>query len=118
MIEQETEKVFVVVVTSREVRTGYGGSVMTPKGAKFIATEDSEGWVEATSSHSHGEVPNDAKTFTTLVDAEEFAERWEGHPWWCRPSGKYEILEVTPRYKQVREGYEVCVTASSNQEKP
>ena len=88
---------FVVIVESEEARSGVKGNpIVTREGSEFIATIEADGWVEATSSNFHGKIPADAKTFGTYGEAEGFAKRWEGHPWWCRPNGNYKIVEVEP----------------------
>jgi hypothetical protein len=98
---------FAVIVESREMRSGaQGNPIITREGERFWALVEPEGWVEATSARASGStVPGAAKTFQTRAAAERFAERWKGHPWWCSPNGKYEIVEVAPRYVRVRDGY-------------
>jgi hypothetical protein len=54
---------------------------------------------------SPGEVPSDAKTFATEEDAKAFAKSWKGHPWYCQPNGKHEVLRAERVYRQIPDGY-------------
>lgn len=92
------EHVFAVVVHSKQM-LAYDKSIMTKKDERFWATIEREGWVEASSSRmlSDDGVPGDVKTFTTQEEAEKFARRWRGHPWWCSPNGTFEIVKLIPR---------------------
>ena len=109
-------KKFVLIVESKEARSGHNDTVMTRNGDKFLVTLEPEGWVEATSEiwsdlYSKRGFPNSVKVFNSEEDAVKFAKRWKGHPWWCVPNGNYEVIEVTPRFRQVPDGY----TAASEQ---
>ena len=97
---------FAIIVESKEAISGYNHTVMTKAGDKFLVTKDHEGWVEASSTRWNGEI-EDPKLFPSRASAESFAKRWKGHPWWCKPNGNFEILEVKPVYTQVLRGYEV-----------
>ena len=98
-------KMFVVVVTSGQVKDRLG-QVATCEGAKFIVTiPDAGHFVEASSVLFAGEPVAHAKGFETREEAAEFGKRWRGHPWWCKPKG-FQILEVNPRYRQVFDGYD------------
>ena len=101
---------FIVVVESKEARSSYKDNpILTYEGDRFIVLEDDEGWVEATSTiFINDEIPRGAKLFDTEKDAAKFAKRWKGHPWWCRPNGNYEIIEVIPKTETVIKiiGYE------------
>lgn len=101
---------FVVLVESEEARSSVAGNpVLTKDGDRFWVTTDREGWVEANSVKMEGlsSIPVDAKPFKTREDAEEFALRWNGHPWWCKPKhGKHEVIEVRETYRPVHSGYE------------
>lgn len=104
--------VFAIIVTGLEARSGFPcNSIVSNAGDRFWVTiEDSVG---ASSTHfrSYDEVPRHAKTFMSSEVAEKFAKQWKGHPWWCRPSGEYEIVELHPKYRRVPDGY-VAVAAS------
>lgn len=90
---------FVVVVESAKVISGAKvNSPITYEGDRFIVTIDPEHWVEADSQHFNGEIPPHAKIFDTFNEAEKFAKRWGGHPYWCKPNGNYEIIEVQPKF--------------------
>ena len=92
------ERTFAVIVHSKEM-LAYDKSIMTKEGERFWATVDREGWVEASSSRARVNegVPGDVMTWPTREDAEKFARRWKGHPWWCSPNGTFEIVELIPR---------------------
>lgn len=62
--------------------------------------------IAANGRQTHGKIASDAMAFSTREIAEEFAKKWTGHPWWCKPSGQFEVIEVTPRYRQVIDGYD------------
>jgi hypothetical protein len=93
-------ELYAVVVTSLEAKST-SGTVITPAGTQFIATIEPDGWVPATSSRYTGAIPADAKTFDTEEAAVNFAKSWNGHPWWCRPNGEYEVIQVTTATKSV-----------------
>ena len=97
---------FVVVVESFEARSEYG-KVITKNGQKLLVTF-SEGW--DSSSDWNGNInssSNEPKLFESIDSATAFARKWEGHPWYCKPNGNFEIIEVRPVYKQVQDGYEI-----------
>ncbi len=96
-----------MIVESRQVLDAHN-DVITKKGERFLVMLEHEGWVEATSQRIEDSdaIHKDAKIFDTPEEAKAFIKRWEGHPWWCVPNGKYELVEVTPRYVQVFSGWE------------
>jgi hypothetical protein len=92
---------FAVIVVSKEAKSGVQGApVMTQEGDRFWVLEEPGHWVEATSCQCFDSavLPGDLKTFSTREKAGAFATRWDGHPWWCRPTGEYEIVSVRPDY--------------------
>jgi len=109
---------FVLIVESHEARSGYNNTVLTESGDRFLVVDEPEGWVEATSAAWTGSLndsngfPHEPKLFESVGEAAAFAKRWEGHPWWCKPNGKYEILEMRPAFKQVQDGYEMILKAA------
>ncbi len=110
---------YVVVVESFEACSGaIGNQILTREGDKFIALLDESGWVEASSIKYDGLIPMNAKTFATKESAEEFARRWKGHPWWCRPNGNYKVLEVQEIAVIERRvvGYELIINEVSNEQ--
>lgn len=71
-------------------------------GETFVVTVDREyAWDTSSRWHNGDPIPLDAKIFQTAEAAAKFAKKWLGHPWWCKPNGNYEIVEVVPVYKQV-----------------
>jgi hypothetical protein len=103
---------FALIIESAEAKSEYDNSVMTRTGEKMLVIEDPERWVEATSHYWHSNYNNSegfppfTKLFGSVEAATEFAKRWVGHPWYCKPNGNFEVIEVMPRYKQVLKGYE------------
>lgn len=114
MNNQKITALFAVIVESCEARSGYNDSIMTKAGDKFLVTVEPEGWVEATSSQWNGSLrnsngfPHKPKMFDSREAAEKFAKRWKGHPWWCRPNGNFDIIEIEPVFKQVPDGYAIA----------
>ena len=94
---------FAIIVTSQEVRDN-DGHIMTKAGERFLLTEGE--WVDATSIRLPNEdFPKETKSFPSRAKAKAFAKRWIGHPWWCKPTGEYEIVEIKPAYKSILSGY-------------
>lgn len=93
---------FALIVKSKKV-----GS-MTEAGSEFIVRACDQGCVPATSSlllMTDQVLPKDTMLWPTEEKAEEFARNWEGHPYWCRPNGKFRVVAVTPKYVQVHDGF-------------
>ena len=102
---------FALIVESREATNDI--NIVTKEGEKFLVTVQPEGWVEATSTRLIGKLDilfNRTKLFDSVEEATKFAKRWAGHPWWCIPNGKFEIVEVQPVFKQMLDGYKVVNT--------
>lgn len=85
------------------------GTLVSKYGDWHWIVVEPEGWVAATSTKDSGDVPYDVKTFGTESDAQRFAKYWRTkyHPWYGKPNGTYEFVAIKPKYKQVRDGYEV-----------
>lgn len=101
------EVLFALLITGKEARSGVPGNpVVGAAGEKYWVTIEPDGWVEATSRRARtaADVPEDIKPFATVTDAENFANRWKGHPWWCIPCG-YEVIPVIPVYEQRQVGW-------------
>ena len=96
---------YALRVESREVLYA-DGDVNTFEGAEFWVCVEPEGWVEATSSPYHGQMAPDLLTFKTPEAAGRFAKRWDGHPWWCKPNGKFTVVPVRRKFVQCAAGYE------------
>ena len=97
---------FIVVGESLEALSE-SGKVITKNGQKFIVTF-SEGWDSSISWNGNiNRSSNNPKLFESIDTATEFARKWKGHPWYYKPNGKFEIVEVRPVYKQVQDGYEI-----------
>lgn len=109
---------FVLIVEGKEARSR-SGCVVIPAGEKFLVVEEPEGWVEATSCSYRGNLrrsrglQSQAKVFDSVAAATEFAQCWKGHPWYCKPNGNYEVIEVRPVSIQVFDGYEAVTPASA-----
>jgi hypothetical protein len=100
---------FAVKVASREV-LGAVEQVMTRAGDWFWIVKEPEGWVWATSTDasSNGSIPAAVLTFSTKEKAARCAKKFRNrsHPWWCKPNGIYEIVEVKLVMKEVFSHYE------------
>jgi hypothetical protein len=97
---------YVLCVQSKEAPAGLGRAPMTEEGDWFLVMEDvPDHWVEATAMRvtlpfDPAYIFNtDVKVFDTAAEAAAFAQRWGGHPWWCRPNGTFQIYEVSAHYK-------------------
>ena len=102
-IYPERSVTFCVIVESKEARSGSKGNpIITRAGEKFVVINGRRG---ITSQNFVDVMPTDTLPFSTREEAEKFAMSWKGHPWYCIPSGKYEVVEVEPIYKQVLVGY-------------
>ena len=98
---------FVVIVVMQEARYLHDGAIATPDGTRCWLTCDE--WVAASSRKVDDEnvIPINTKTFQTVEEADAFANRWKGHPWYCKPHpGRHEVIAVKPRYRQVHDGFE------------
>jgi hypothetical protein len=97
---------YAVFVRSKEVHY-HDGTIASHDDESYLAVVEPEGWVEASSRRMRPDaptIPKDALTFDTTEKAEAFVKRWKGHPWWCQPNGKYEIVPVEPVFEQVQVG--------------
>lgn len=88
---------FSVIVACKEAISA-NGHVVTRQAEKRWVCNSEGGWVEATSQGFFGysEIPGDVKAFASREDAEKFARRWKGHPWYCQPTGEFEVIELEP----------------------
>jgi len=98
---------YAVIVHSKEARSGdKNGTVMTKDGDRFWACIEPEGWVDADGRQVVGETPPaDVKVFNSPREAEKFAKRWKGHPWWVRPNGTFEVVPLVPNMVVVQQGW-------------
>lgn len=70
-------------------------------GRPFLVTSDAEAWDAGKHYVCDESLPIDTKLFDSVEDAQRFAESWPGHPWWVKPSGRYDVIEVEPVYERV-----------------
>lgn len=101
---------FALIVAGKEARSGDAQkTVMTVAGERFWVMNEPDGWVEATSVRvdSSQRIPADVKVFATAADAEKFARRWKGHPWWCKPNGVFEVVPVSPIFVTQQCGWQL-----------
>jgi hypothetical protein len=99
-------KLYGLIVTGSEQRSGYDNTIMTRRGEQFWVVIESDGWVPATSRgmKNRTDVPNDLKVWKTKEEAVSFGKMWKGHPWWCSPIG-FEVIEIEPKFKEIFDGY-------------
>ena len=98
---------YTVLIESDEEKSGAKGNpIITHKGEKYWPTVDTDGWIEASSVRclDENQIPTGVLTFLTKEKAEAFGKRWKGHPWWVVPIG-YEVVKLTPKFKQVSDGF-------------
>lgn len=101
---------YAIIVQGKEVKAD-NGNLMTREGDRFWVLREPQGWVSATSTRFKGyeNVPSDILTFESEAAAKEFASKWNGHPWYCRPYKRkgLEIVPVQVRTRVVFDGYEL-----------
>lgn len=95
-----SDKKFALIVTGRKVKD------MVQSGQEFLVEVEPEGWVAATSTRFDGSFTGRTKIFSSEDEAVNFAASWDGHPWWCKPTDKFRVIEIKQKYKQVPDGYE------------
>jgi hypothetical protein len=97
---------YAVIVTGKEMRSGAEGNpIVGREGERYWVCEDH--WGDTSSRCTDpARVAGDVKLFKTEAAATAFAQRWSGHPWWCSPTGEFEVVEIRPRYRKVLVGYE------------
>lgn len=96
---------YAVIVRSR--RVVQNKLVRTKAGQKFWARHGDWGPTSA-AVVDLDDVPDDVLTFSDRTEARLFAEKWEGHPWWCVADGRHEIVPIEPKYKTVQDGYQLA----------
>jgi len=99
---------FAIIVSGSEVKSS-NNNTLSAEGQQYWVVIEREGWVEATSRHYQSAVPADVKLFDSETSARTFANRWSGHPWWCKPKS-YEIVKLQERYERIMTGYDVVET--------
>ncbi len=104
-----TEIRYAVIVSSRQAKA-FDGAIRTKHGEEFWIMIAHDGWAAATSSRFCGmsQVPGDVKPFDTRAEAEEFAKRWKGHPWWCDANGTFRIVEIVPHMITIQRGWDLA----------
>jgi hypothetical protein len=97
------------VVVELQHKTYKDGKTATRSGEKALIINGD--WVEATTRKISSDTPspsdlrNDLKTFASVGEVEALLRRWEGHPWYHKHNGNYEVFEVEANYKKVPDGY-------------
>lgn len=74
------------------------GKVTTEEGYRCVISYDPGGYGPTGSPLSSGF--KYAALWNTFEEAEEFAKKWWGNPWYHIPNGNYEIVELEPLYVQ------------------
>jgi hypothetical protein len=113
VIEMSEAIRYAVIVIGRE-RSNLG-HVIGPRNQRYWVMNEPDGWVEATSQpvDENEPAPAGLKTWATEDEAVAFAERWDGHPWWCAPRA-YEVITVNPAFVVERKlvGYQRAATVA------
>ncbi len=91
---------YALIVESKEVLGTRG--IFTEEGTEFLVTIEEEGWVPGTSTEYHmgDTIRKDTKIFKSVQHAQHFAKSWGGHPWWCKPNGKYRVIKLEAVYEE------------------
>lgn len=99
---------FAIIAIAREVKSA-DGNIMARDGERFWL--ENEQWIDATGArfdrYPDGRGSASLKTFTSRDDAEAFAKKWKGHPWWVKPKS-FEVVEVEPLFEVVTGYRRVC----------
>lgn len=100
---------YALIVESKEAKSS-SGTVVTEEGDRFLVKKNPDGWTDATSVQwSYVSdldcLSDELKVFTTKEAAIAFARKWTGHPWYCKPNGNFEVIEVLPVYKKSLVGH-------------
>lgn len=105
---------FAVIVTLRanaaqNVMSGALGWLCAGEWGSEIAEFDRCSWKECDRKH----IPKNVTKFKTREEAEAYGESTKREPehggfgcWWQKPTGKYEVVEIKQKFKQVPDGYE------------
>lgn len=86
------------------------GTLISREGQWHWIVNEPDGWVWGTSISAHGDrVAGDVKTFTTKEAALEGQARWKKdyHPWYGKPNGVYEIVELEPTFQTTQTGWKI-----------
>jgi len=90
---------FALKVQSRLVLSPDRSVEMTKAGEWFWVLHGEWG---VTSKGCRGEgIPRDIQVFKSFDEAERFGKNWRGHPWYCRPNGTCEVIEMEENTKIV-----------------
>lgn len=104
-----------IIVTSREMRCNTPErTIMTEHGTKlWIILEPQYDWISSEIVSDPEKPSLLLKTWDTMLEAESFAKKWKGHPWWCSPIA-YDVIEVEPRIVPRQEGWIVRRSQQEN----
>ncbi len=86
------------------------GYLVSRNGDWHWIINEPEGWVWATSSTASSQGVNaDVKVFATRNEAVDACDVWKEsyHPWYGKPNGIYEIVELEPTYSTKQTGWKV-----------
>lgn len=86
-----------------EEAVGDLGMIITPCGEEaWIIVDD---YVLTSCVAENNDLPNNILKFGTEEEAHKLMKIWKGHPWYYKPSGKYSVIPIEPRFVQC--GYKV-----------
>lgn len=96
-----------IKIQCKEVMSASGETIMQEENSwVYVVDEEYIGGGSADGIDNSYHSSKDLLTFTTFKKAEAFAKKWKGHPWWIEPKG-YKIIELTEKFKQVFDGYDI-----------
>lgn len=96
---------FILKMQCKEIRSSLNDEIMTREG-QWVWITNGE-WGTTSGNGFFDKIPGDVLEFESKEKAEKFTKHWQGHPWYYKPNGVWEILEVKPKFKQVQDGWEV-----------
>jgi len=85
-----------------------GDNTITKAGDWIWVGKEPGNWVSATGYRciDPEQIPKNIREFPSSAAAKGFADHWEGHPWYFKPNGIYEVIRVRTIYKRIFSGYE------------
>ena len=81
---------------------------LTKEGDWIWVVKEPGNWIEATGYRCNSDpeqIPKNVRKFPSPGAAKKFANHWAGHPWYYKPNGIYEVIQVKQTFEQVHTGY-------------
>ena len=98
---------FAIIYECREAISG-NGAVVTNEGHEVVVVNDERGVTTSPLKFCGTQrIGGHVKKFQTREGAERFMNGFDGHPWYAKPNGKFRVVEIKPKFKQVFDKYEI-----------